>query len=222
MRLQAALIGDLNKIMKQELSDAEKAVSSGMREATDGLKNAMRAQVASAGLGQKLEKSWRGDVYPKGKDSVNAAGHVYTKAAKIMEGFEKATVIRSPDGWWLAIPSENAPKRGNGGKRITPSNFPEAQLGKLRFVYRSGKPSLLVVDNSRASYNRKTGRLRGFKKASDKALTKGHGLTTVVMFFLVPSVSIPKKISFWVQVESWHGKLADLIMKNWPNHSDNS
>lgn len=47
---------------------------------------------------------------------------------------------------WLAIPTPLAPKRGVGGKRIHPGNFPEHRFGLLRFVYQRGRPSLLVLD----------------------------------------------------------------------------
>ena len=182
MRLKAAFEGNLKKYMESEFRAAEKAVTLGIREATQGLKMSMRRQVTSSGLGPRMANTWRGNVYPKGQNSIRSAGLIYTKAARIMEGFEKASVIRSQKGWWLAIPTPNAPKRGVNGKRINPSNFPEQRYGKLRFVYRRNGPSLLVVDNARASYSRKTGVFRGFRKANDKAIKTGQGLTTVVMF----------------------------------------
>ena len=40
----------------------------------------------------------------------------------------------------------------------------------------------------RASFSRKTGELRGFRRATDRARERGDGLTTVVMFLLVPRV----------------------------------
>jgi hypothetical protein len=217
MRLKAAFEGNLKEYMKAEFATAERAVTLGVRETTDGLKMSMRRQVTSAGLGQRMANTWRGDNYPKGQNSIRAAGVVYTKASRIMEGFEDAAVIRSKDGWWLAIPTPNAPKRGVGGKRINPSNFPEHTYGRLRFVYRSGKPSLLVVDNARASYNRKSGQLRGFRKVSDRAVSKGSGLTTVVMFWLVPQVQLPRLITFNTEAKRWFDRLPQLILKNWPD-----
>ncbi len=217
MRLEAAFKGNLKEYMKAEYATAERAVTLGVRETTDGLKMAMRRQVMSAGLGQRMANTWRGDVYPRGQNSLRAAGVVYTRASRIMEGFESAAVIRSKDGFWLAIPTPNAPKRGVGGKRINPSNFPEHSLGRLRFVYRVGKPSLLVVDNARASYSRETGQLRGFRKASDRAVSKGRGLTTVVMFWLVPQVQLKKLITFDAEARRWFNRLPQLILKNWPD-----
>lgn len=217
MRLEAAFHGKLLGYMKTEYATAERAVTQGIREATDGMRLSMRRQVTSAGLGQRMANTWRSDIYPKGQNSIRAAGVVYTRSSKVMEGFERAAVIRSKDGWWLAIPTPNAPKRGIGGKRINPSNFPEDRYGRLRFVYRRGKPSLLVVDNARPSYNRKTGQLRGFRKASTRAVNTGQGLSTVVMFWLVPQVQLPKLITFDTEAKLWFNRLPVLILKNWPD-----
>tara|TARA_Y100001936_G_C15925285_1_gene586331 strand:- start:157 stop:813 length:657 start_codon:yes stop_codon:yes gene_type:complete len=217
MRLKAAIEGDLKQYMKEEYQTAERAVTMGIREATTGLKMAMRRQVHSSGLGQRMANTWRGDIYPRGQNSIRAAGLVYTKASKIMAGFDEGTVIKSKDGWWLAIPTPNAPKRGVGGKRINPSNFPEHRYGKLRFVYRRSGPSLLVVENVQASYSRKTGDMRGFRKASQRNLKTGRNLSTAVMFWLVPQVKLPKLIRFDEEAKRWYDKLPRLILKNWPD-----
>jgi hypothetical protein len=97
-------------------------------------------------------------------------------------------VIRSRRGRFLAIPTENAPRKGTDGRRISPRTFPEHRFGPLRFVPRQTGPSLVVVDGLRASLSRKSGELRGFRRASDRARVRGDGLTTVVMFLLVPQV----------------------------------
>ena len=63
--------------MQAELHDIERAVTSGTREAGRGLKTELRRQVASAGLGQRLAKSWRDRHYPNQK--LDAASLVYTR-----------------------------------------------------------------------------------------------------------------------------------------------
>ena len=215
MRLKASFQGNLKQYMESEFHAAEKAVTLSIREATQGLKVSMRRQVISKGLGPRMANTWRGEAYPKGQNSIRAAGLVYTKARKIMAGFEDGAIIRSQKGWWLAIPTPHAPKRGVNGKRISPSNFPENRLGKLRFVYRRSGLSLLVADKMKASYDRKTGAIRGFRKADDKAVRTGQGLTTVVMFWLVPQVKLPKLITFEEEAKRWFNKLPELILKNW-------
>lgn len=217
MRLKAALEGDLKKHMKREYRRAELAVTLAVGQATDGLKMTMRRQVLSAGLGQRLANTWRDAVYPRGQISTRAAGMVYTKASKIMEGFEEGSIIRSQDGFWLAIPTPNAPKRVMG-KKVTPGNLEKARGIRLQFVYRANGPSLLVAKDQQPSYRRKTGELRGFRKASNRTLKTGKGLTSVVMFWLVPQVKMPKHLSFYDQARKWNNKIPGYILKHWPDN----
>lgn len=211
MRLEAAIHGDLKKIMKDELAGAEIAVTKAVREATQGVKNDLRAQTTSVGLGQGIARAWRNKFYPSG-NSIKAAGFVYSKAPNVISAFTYGATIKSSKGVFLAIPTSAAPKRGIGGKRINPSNFPEARFGKLRFVFRHGRPSLLVVDNLRAR-NSKRG---GFGKASQTALHTGRGLTTVVMFILLPQVSLKKRLNIDSVVSKWEAIMPERMIANWP------
>jgi hypothetical protein len=103
-------------------------------------------------------------------------------------------LIWSRRGRFLAIPTENAPRKGTDGRRIKPSTFPEHRFGPLRFVPRQSGLSLLVVDGLRASFSRQSGALRGFRRATDRARGRGDGLATVVMFVLVPQVKLRKRL----------------------------
>jgi len=51
MRLEAAIRGDLQKIMKQEAAAAEKAVTLGVTQAATGLRDELKSQVLRAGPG---------------------------------------------------------------------------------------------------------------------------------------------------------------------------
>ena len=217
MRLEAAIKGDLTKFMKQQQEAAEAAVTGGVSEITTHIKDDLRQQVTGAGLGSKLAKSWQAKVYPKGKKSLDAAGWIFSKAPKIIRAFNEGAVIKSKDGWFLAIPTDAAPKRGVGGKRINPSNFPEQAFGRLRFVYRQGAVSLLVVDGLRAG----TGKRGGFRKASDTAQRTGRGLTTVVMFILVPQAKLKKRLDYKAVVNQWQPQLGQSILNNWPEVTSN-
>lgn len=110
MRLKAALQGSLSEYLQHEYQQGAEAVTIGIKTATNGLKMSMRGQVRSAGLGSRLANTWRGDVYPQTKKSISAAGVIYTKAQKIMSGFEYQSTIRSSQGFWLAIPTPAIPK----------------------------------------------------------------------------------------------------------------
>jgi len=216
MQLSAAITGNLDQYMKNQVAAAEAAVTAGIKEVTDGIKADLKAQVVSAGLGQGVANAWKSKQYPQGKKSIDAAGFIYSKAPQIIYAFNYGVVIKSSKGAYLAIPTPEAPKRGTDGKRINPSNFPEGGVGKLRFVYRPGKISLLVVDNLRAS----TGKRGGFRQASESAIGKGRGITTVVMFFLVPQVSMKKKLDIQSVVDKWAQTVPERILANWPDTKD--
>jgi hypothetical protein len=209
MKLAAGIARSLQADMQAELRDIERAVASGTRDAGRSLRSELRRQVTSAGLGQRLANSWRDKHYPNRK--LDAASLVYTKAPQIIRAFDEGALIRSRRGRFLAIPTENAPRKGADGKRISPSTLPEHRFGPLRFVPRQSGPSLLVVDGLRASFSRKSGALRGFRRATDRARQRGDGLTTVVMFLLVPQVKLRKRLDVTHAAERWSGQLPALI-----------
>lgn len=207
MHLRAALEGNLTEILKEEEKNLARAVTDAVREIETGLKEELRQQVRGSGLGEKLAKAWQSKTYPRGKDSLNAAAFVYSKAPVIHRAFNESTIIKSKDGWFLAIPTAAAPKTA-GGKRITPSLY-EKFIGRLRLIYRRGRPSLLVADNQRA----RTGKRGGFTKASDRAIATGRGVVTVVMFILVPQVSLRRRLNFESASNNWQSRLPAAVLK---------
>jgi Family of unknown function (DUF6441) len=209
MKLTATIARSLQADMQSELRDLERAVATGTREAGRGLRTELRRQVTTAALGQRLANSWRDKHYPN--QHLDAASLVYTKAPQIIRAFDEGAVVRSKRGRFLAIPTENAPRKGTDGRRISPSTFPEHRFGPLRFVPRSSGPSLLVVDGLRASFSRKSGELRGFRRATQRARGSGQGLTTVVMFLLLPQVKLSKRLDVARAAERWSGQLPALV-----------
>jgi hypothetical protein len=209
MKLVATFARSLQADMQSELRNLERAAVTGTKEAGRGLRTDLRRQVANAGLGQRLANSWRDKNYPNQR--LDAASLVYAKAPQIIRAFDEGVVIRSRRGRFLAIPTENAPRKGIDGGRISPSTFPEHRFGPLRFVPRPSGPSLLVVDGLRASFSRKSGELQGFRRATDRARQRGDGLTTVVMFLLVPQVKLRKRLDVARAAERWSGQLPALI-----------
>lgn len=187
MRIGVAITGDLRKIMQEELKNIGDAARKSITESTTGLKEDLRNQVRSSGMGNRLATTWRSKFYPNAAP-MDSAGLVYSKAPKIIYAHDRGVTIRAKGGKYLAIPTDAAPKKGTDGKRVTPATMP-SRFGELRFVPRAGKPPLLVADNLRAS----TGKKGGFRSASATARRTGTGITTVVMFILVPSVKLKKK-----------------------------
>ena len=210
MKLGAAIVGSLMADMQAEAKRIERGVAAGVKEAGVGLKGDLRKQVVAAGLGPRLARTWRSRAYPnKGH---NAATLVWSKAPQIIRTFDEGAVIRSKSGLWLAIPTQAAPKRGAGGKRINPGNFPEHRFGPLRFVYRRGRPSLLVVDGVRINKSGRVGR-----RAKGGAFTKTgrmkQGIATVVMFIMVPQVRLKKRLDVVREAKRWERRVPELINK---------
>jgi hypothetical protein len=145
MNLAVKLGRSLQADMTAELRGIERAVASGTRAAGRGLKAELRRQVTSAGLGQRLANSWRDRHYPNQK--LDAASLVYTNAPQIIRASDEGAVVRSKRGRFLAIPTENAPRKGNDGRRIRPSIFPEHRFGPLRFVPRPSGPSPMACEH---------------------------------------------------------------------------
>jgi len=213
MRLNAAIQGNLKAMMTAEVKAAEKAVGSGVRLATDGLKNELRGQVTGAGLGDRLAKTWRGDLYPKGGMSMNAAGFVYTKAPEIIGAFAYGTTIRSKRGRFLAIPTQYVTRREN--RKLTPADFAEAGI-PLRYVPPKGarRVGLLVADDFRITSKGKS------RVASDRAKKTGRGLTTVVMFILVPQTTLKKRFDIDSVAKKWIDRLPSLVTASWPDEKE--
>lgn len=211
MRLSATIIGDIGRIMAEEVKAAEQAVSNGVGEATEGLKTELRTQVTNAGLGPRLARTWRSELFPRGQASISAAGLVWSKAPGIIRVYENGAIIRSRNGFFLAIPTAAAGRIGDGGRKITPGGWERRTGQRLRFVYRRNGASLLVADNMRA----RTGKRGGYSRASAAALRSGRGLLTVPIFILVPQVSVRKRLDVVSAAERWVDRLPGLVTRNW-------
>lgn len=213
MRLQAAIQGDLNALLKAELGAAARAVTAGVREATDGLKMELRGQITGAGLGQRFANTWRGAVDPAGQQSISAVGYVWSKAPKLVRLYDEGAVIRSTKGLFLAIPTPAAGRFGDRRQKITPGAWERIHGMRLRFVYRRGRPSLLVADNVRLTKRGRAaaniGRSRGV------AFTRLVGRTTVPLFILVPQVTVRKRLDVDGAAQKWIRALPQLVLRAW-------
>ncbi|WP_155326432.1 DUF6441 family protein [Alkalilacustris brevis] len=82
IRMEVA--GNLAAMMAVEIKAGERAVSKAVTESGTDLKTAWRAQITSAGLGQRLARTIRSALFPKGKPSLSAAALVWSKASVIV------------------------------------------------------------------------------------------------------------------------------------------
>ena len=199
-------VTDIAALMQAEVRAGEKAVSSAMREAGISLKSAWRGQSTGAGLGPRLARTIRSEAWPKGRNSLNAAALVWSKAPVIIGAHDTGPLIRSRDGFWLAIPTLAAGKSLRGG-RIAPLEWERRTGLRLRFVYRRQGPSLLVAE----------GRLNSKGRATASRSRTGRGLTTVPIFLLVPQVRLCKRLDLTRDAERAVDSVPGRIVAGWVN-----
>lgn len=204
MKLKLDITPDLVAAMAAEVKAGEKAVTAAMREAGTGLKTAWRGQITGAGLGRRLANTIRSQTYPKAGESLDAAALVWSKAPVIVGAHDTGPLIRSKNGFWLAIPTPAAGKSLRGG-RITPGELERRRGLRLRFVYRRAGPSLLVAE----------GRLNTKGSAVASRSKTGRGLTTVPIFLLVPQVKLRKRLDLARDAERAIEGMPGRIVANW-------
>lgn len=204
MKLKLEISPDFVALMRAEIAAGEKAVSAAMRAAGSDLKSAWRGQITGAGLGTRLGNSIRLATYPKASDSLNAAAMVWSNAPVIIGAHDAGPLIRSRDGFWLAIPTPAAGKSTRGG-RITPGEWERRTGLRLRFIYRRRGPSLLVAE----------GRLNSKGRAVASKSKTGRGLATVPIFLLVPQVKLRKRLDLARDAERAAEGMPGRIVANW-------
>lgn len=200
---------DLTKALGGIEKGIERAVTAGMRDASDGLKLDLREDVVSAGLGERLSRTWRGKTFPEAGESAEAAAYVWSRAPKIVDAFDRGVLIRSARGLFLAIPTAAAGKTGRGAmggrEKITPEGWERRTGLKLRFVYRRGRPSLLVAEDARVS-----------KRGLAAANRRKTGQASVIVFVLVPQVALKKRLDVEQAAKRQAARVPLLIARHWP------
>jgi hypothetical protein len=204
VKLKLDITPDLVAMMQAEIAAGERAVTAAMREAGTNLKTAWRGQITNAGLGQRLANTIRSEQFPKGKASLNAAALVWSKAPVIIGAHDAGPLIRSRNGFWLAVPTEAAGKSLRGG-RITPGGWERRTGLRLRFVYRRIGPSLLVAE----------ARLNTRGRAVASRSRSGRGVATAPIFLLVPQVKLPKRLDLARDAGRAHDAVPGLIVAHW-------
>lgn len=171
------------------------AVGETTRATEKDLEAATRAHVPG-----RLWRAWTSDVFPRtglarepvGIIRLNAAqnkGGKRTRTYGAMEFFTQAGRITAGGGQYLAIPLPAAGTRGRA-RNLTPGEFEQRTGTRLRFVYRRGKPSLLVLDEAVISGKRGIARLN-----TEKRRATGRGNTTIPIFVLIPKVDFANRFA---------------------------
>ena len=118
---------------------------------------------------------------------------------------ESVPFFRGIRSFWLAIPLPAA-GRALGGRRITPGMWEQKTGLRLRFVYRSRGPSLLVADAVRLT-------TKG-QAAVSKSKT-GRGQVTAPIFLLIRQVKLPKRLDLARDAERAQAAIPGSIVRNW-------
>ena len=193
LQLGVALKGDFDKEVAAGRERVERALFAAVGGFADETKDKWRQDVASSRLARAgfLSKTIRNRKYPN--KGLNPAGLIYSTFPILQQAFEAGAVVRSQQGFFLPIPNPavwptgRVPKGRRGAGRTNTIAVAERRFGPLRFVYRgNGKPSLLVAE---VRTSNTTGRLA---KATDRQRTRGTGLTTIIVFFLVKQARLPR------------------------------
>lgn len=200
---------DLRKTLAGTEKEIERAVTAGMRDAADRLKQDLREDVVAAGLGERLSRTWRGKTFPEVGESAEAAAYVWSRAPKIVDAFDRGVVIRSARGLFLAIPTAVAGKSGRSAagsrEKITPEGWQRRTGLTLRFVYRRGRPSLLVADDARINTRGLAARNR-----------RKTGQASAIVFILVPQVVLKERLDVESAAKRQAARVPSLIARHWP------
>jgi len=198
----------LNEGLAGAEADIAASVSAAVREATQLLQDEARRQVEEAGLGTRLARTWRRQVFPTTRDSVDAAGWIYTKAPKLIDVFDRgATIVPLGGRRYLAIPTENVPLKRR--RRMTPLEV-EAAFNQDLIIRQNAKGTVLGFVNVLQSRN-----LRGFRRATARRLAQGRGLKLVLMFVFVRQAVLRKRLNLAALEAPALARWPGLLAKHW-------
>lgn len=220
MRLTATIQGDLRDWAKGEVRKGRLAVTQGVRSTGLTIKERWRGQIAAAGFSGnigRLQKSVRQDVFPKRGASLNAATTIYPQGIGVqnmMAAVETGKVVRSANGYWLAIPLPAA-GRVRGGKKPTVGEWEKKKGRRLEFVYLKRNHALLV-DTGRYSRPRDQKR-RGKWSVQTHAPGYRNGDVTKhqTIFVLVPQVRLRKRLSVYAMAAQVGATLPARVAALW-------
>lgn len=186
---RAALAKEQDRLVRGVLGAGKATVA----ELTKALERALEDATRGAAPG-RLWRAWKSEVFPRGAAIAREpSGTVFVNGGSRSRGaidfLTKPGRIRGKGGQFLAIPTPAAGPRGRA-RDLTPGEWERNNGARLRFVYRRGRPSLLVLDEGVLSG--KTGRA---KLNTARRRKSGRGNTTIVIFILLPMVAFSNRFA---------------------------
>ena len=143
------------------------------------------AQITGAGLGRRLANSIRNQTFPRAGESLDAAALVWSKAPVIVGAHDTGPLIRSKDGFYLAIPTEAA---GRGSARSPHHPGRMGAAARLALAVRLSPPRSEPAGGRPSSHQQS--RPGGGLALKDRS-QPGHRADLL----LVPQVKLPKRLN---------------------------
>ena len=192
---------DSDRLVRRYLAAGTTAVSG----TTKRLERNLEAATQSAVPG-RLFRAWQSSRFPESGPARNPVGTVWIKGGECTRGaiqfWTQAGAIRGKRGQFLAIPLPAAGSRGRA-RDLTPGEWERAHGIRLRFVFRAGKPALLVADNAVLS-----GRAQIARANTARRIASGRRSATVPIFVLLPMVKFGNAFAIEPIVNASEGELA--------------
>ena len=194
-----------DSLIRDLLGDLRDAVSDETRGLEQDLEKITRLSVKG-----KLWRAWKSDMFPKSGGIAKAPrGRVIINGGKRSVGamafFTREGRITSGGGGYLAIPTDAAGPKGRV-RNLTPGEWEKRNGARLRFVYRRGRPSLLVLDEGVLSGRKQIGRLNSARRRAS-----GRGNATIVIFVLIPFVDFQPRFAIQPLIDRREGMLKSNI-----------
>ncbi|MGE5515082.1 MAG: DUF6441 family protein [Bacteroidota bacterium] len=219
--------------MKRRLA---RAVTIGVTAATEGLKTAMRRQLALGMSGVNADKLVRSRVYPGGgRTSIGAAGMVYPagqNAERLIAQHHEGTVIVPKNGGrYLAIPTgynkKNGWRKSGDGPLITAKQMASMNGWTFTRPTADGRGLVWFIKVTQAQRRGRNGRVTNMAFAGgmflggringDLGSGRGRRVSGILeagavpMFILVPFARMPKVLDFHALAREWASRVPDLI-----------
>ncbi|MDX3885984.1 MAG: DUF6441 family protein [Sphingomonas sp.] len=208
----AKLRRDADQLARAVLGAGADAVRSTTRKLERNLEEA-----TATAIGGKLWRAWQSRAYPSAGPAQDPAGIITLKGRDRTRGavafFTQPGRIVGKRGQFLAIPTAAAGPRGRM-RDLTPGEWERRTGQRLRFVYRRGRPSLLVtqgVANQRTGTPRPITRLRS---AADQRRGYVRYEQTMVVFVLLPAVEFANRFAIEPMINAAEGDLAMEFFAN--------
>ncbi len=183
-----------------------KAAKLAIEDAGEILKTEARAHIRAVGFSKRWANAYRVTVYPKTRDSIDAAAQGLLKHIDYSDIYALGgTIVGSPLLW---VPFSTTPKLDNRRTSASIKSY-EAKGVELEAIHNRGHPILGVkvqMTKSQARQKRikltKADVTRGFRKAPRQKKGRAAFVWKVVpLFFGLRSVTIKKRFS-WERVQS--------------------